>query len=43
MGSAGLIDKVYYMEVHFNLLCPVWFKKFILRIVGPVATWMQQF
>jgi len=41
MGSAGLIDKVYYKKVHFKLLYPVWFKKFILRIVRPIVTWMQ--
>jgi len=43
MGYAGLIDKVYYKKVHFDLLYPVWFKKFILRIVIPVATWVQTF
>jgi len=43
MGSAGLMDKVYYKEVHFDLLCPVRFKKFILHIVRPVVTWLQSF
>jgi len=38
MRSAGLMDKVYYMEVFFYLLYPVWLKKFILHIVRPVVT-----
>jgi len=33
-----LMDNVYYKEVQFDLLYPVWFKKFILRIVRPVVT-----
>jgi len=41
MGSAGLMDKVYYKEIYFDLLYPIWFKKFILRIVRPVVTWVQ--
>jgi len=36
------MDKVYYKEVHFDLLYRVWFKKFILRIVRPVVTWLQK-
>jgi len=43
MGYTGLMDKVYYKEVHFDLLFPVWFKKFILCIVIPVVTRVQSF
>jgi len=43
MVSARLIDKVYYKEVRFDLLFPVRFNKFILRIVRPVITWLQSF
>jgi len=43
MGYTGLMDKVYYKEVHFDLLFPMWFKKLILCVVRPVATWMQCF
>jgi len=37
MGHTGLMDNVYYKEVHFDLLF------FILRIVKPVVTWVQSF
>jgi len=43
MRYTGLMAKVYYKEVSFDLLYPVWFKKFILRIVRPVVTWVQSF
>jgi len=36
MESAGLMDKVYYKEVYFDLLYPVWFKKLLLHIVRAV-------
>jgi len=35
------MDKVYYKEVHFDLLYPRWIKKFIFLIVRPVVTWAQ--
>jgi len=35
------MEKVYYKEVYFALLHPVWFKKFISRIVMRVVTWVQ--
>jgi len=38
LGSSGLMDKVYYKEFYFDLLFPMWFKKFILRLVKPVVT-----
>jgi len=43
MGYTGLMDMVYYKEAHFDLLFPIWFKKFILRTVRPVVTWVQNF
>jgi len=43
MGSTGLMDKVYYKEVYFDLLYPVWIKKLIFRIVRPIVTWLQGF
>jgi len=39
-GYTKLMDKVYYKEVYFDLLYPIWFKKFILHIVGLVVTWV---
>jgi len=41
LGSARLTDKVYYKEVYFHLVHPVWIKKFSLCIVRPVVTWVQ--
>jgi len=38
MGYTGLMDKVYYKEVHFDLLFPMWFKQIILHIVRSVVT-----
>jgi len=32
------MDKVYYKEVHFDLLYPMWS---ILRLVRPVVKWVQ--
>jgi len=32
-GYAGLMDKVYYKEVYFDLLYHIWFQKFFLHIV----------
>jgi len=43
MRYTGLMDKVYYKELYFDLLYPVWLKKFILFIDRPVVTWVQSF
>jgi len=39
----GLKDIVWYKEIYCDLLYPMWFKKFILRLVRPVVTWVQNF
>jgi len=43
LRSTRMMDKVYYKEVCFYLLYPMWFNKFIFRIVRPVVTWVRSF
>jgi len=43
MGSAGLMGNVYYNGIYFDILYPMWFKTFVLRIVNTAVTWARCF